>query len=520
MTNPLQLLSGLGRRLLKRDSINARPEGPASTTEGRGGPWAQAWSRLLHKKVAFGALIVVVLLYGVGALAPLTAPRDYRETPSTNLEELPGFQGLVMSPNWSDDSTLYNYTPVGVFRSENAGGSWTQVVSGLGAVNVDVLVPVPSEGLEEVVYAGTPQGVFVSRDGASSWASANAGLPDNLGINHIAVSPVFNTDGTLIAALSGGLFRSANRGMRWTNVTNGFQGDSPAASHVVFSPNFVNDATVFATVTERKTGSFRTVEEIYRSTDGGVTWTQVYEGRAGTSRETRMAISPAFARDGTLYVSTSQGLLRSRDGGQTWEVIDESLGSHQVIALHISPDFGSDNTIFANTSSLGIYRSIDGGVSWGTVTTGLSITKAEGLAISPNFGNDATLFAGTVDGGLFISTNGGDLWTELASTDLIEGPSIFNWPPSFEHPLGTDRIGRDMLSRVIYGVRTTVIITLGLGANGIAADWCVHGRRRGLFRPPRRHHNHADRRYISRIPRHPADHPHCGHGQAESRGVD
>ena len=295
MTNPLQFLSGLGRRLLKRDSINARPEGPASTTEGRGGPWAQAWSRLLHKKVALGALIVVVLLYGVGALAPLTAPRDYRETPSTNLEELPGFQGLVMSPNWSDDSTLYNYTPVGVFRSENAGGSWTQVVSGLGAVNVDVLVPVPSEGLEEVVYAGTPQGVFVSRDGASSWASANVGLPDNLGINHIAVSPVFNADGTLIAALSGGLFRSADRGATWTNVSNGFQGDSPAASHVVFSPNFINDATVLATVTERKTGSFRTVEEIYRSTDGGVTWTQVYEGRAGTSRETRMAISPAFA---------------------------------------------------------------------------------------------------------------------------------------------------------------------------------------------------------------------------------
>ena len=130
---------------------------------------------------------------------------------------------------------------------------------------MDVLVPVPSERLEEVVYAGTPQGVFVSRDGASSWASANVGLPDNLGINHIAVSPVFNTDGTLIAALSGGLFSSANRGMTWTNATNGFQGDSPAASHVVFSPNFINDATVFATVTERKTGSFRTVEEIYRS---------------------------------------------------------------------------------------------------------------------------------------------------------------------------------------------------------------------------------------------------------------
>ena len=481
MTSPLHLLAGLGRRLLGRGPANSALSVPDSMPERRGGPWAQAWSRLIRKKVALGALIVVVILYGVGAFAPLTAPRDYRETPSTNLEDLPGFQGLVMSPNWSDDSTLYNYTPIGVFRSENAGGSWTQMVSGLGAVNVDVLVPVPSAGPEETVYAGTPQGIFVSRDGASSWSSANVGLPDNLGINHLAVSPAFDLDNTLIAALSGGLFRSADGGATWTSVNNGFQGDSPAASHVVFSPDFASDSTVFATVTERKTGSFTTVEEVYRSSDGGVNWTQVYEGRAGTTRYTQMAISPAFARDGILYVSSSQGLLLSGDRGRTWEVIDETLGSHQVLALLISPDFGSDNTIYANTSSLGIYRSVDRGRSWDIVTTGLTITKAEGLAISPDFANDATLFTGTVDGGLFISTSGGDLWTELASTDLIEGPSIFNWPPSFEHPLGTDRIGRDMLSRVIYGVRTTVIITLASVLTGSLLIGVFMGAAAGYF---------------------------------------
>ena len=32
--------------------------------------------------------------------------------------------------------------------------------------------------------------------------------------------------------------------------------------------------------------------------------------------------------------------------------------------------------------------------------------------------------------------------------------------PSLAHPFGTDRIGRDMLTRVIFGVRTTVIITI------------------------------------------------------------
>ena len=33
-------------------------------------------------------------------------------------------------------------------------------------------------------------------------------------------------------------------------------------------------------------------------------------------------------------------------------------------------------------------------------------------------------------------------------------------PPSIEHPFGTDRLGRDLLSRVIYAARTTVVITL------------------------------------------------------------
>jgi len=33
-------------------------------------------------------------------------------------------------------------------------------------------------------------------------------------------------------------------------------------------------------------------------------------------------------------------------------------------------------------------------------------------------------------------------------------------PPSLSHPFGTDRVGRDMLTRVIYGLRTTVIITV------------------------------------------------------------
>ncbi len=39
-------------------------------------------------------------------------------------------------------------------------------------------------------------------------------------------------------------------------------------------------------------------------------------------------------------------------------------------------------------------------------------------------------------------------------------------PPGWEHPFGTDRLGRDMFSRVIYGIRTTVIVTIAAMATG------------------------------------------------------
>lgn len=38
--------------------------------------------------------------------------------------------------------------------------------------------------------------------------------------------------------------------------------------------------------------------------------------------------------------------------------------------------------------------------------------------------------------------------------------------PSFSHPFGTDRLGRDLLTRVIYGLRTTVIITIAAMLTG------------------------------------------------------
>jgi peptide/nickel transport system permease protein len=49
----------------------------------------------------------------------------------------------------------------------------------------------------------------------------------------------------------------------------------------------------------------------------------------------------------------------------------------------------------------------------------------------------------------------------IAPYDPIEQSRNFLQPPSWEHPFGTDALGRDMLSRVIHGTRISMAVGLG-----------------------------------------------------------
>ena len=86
--------------------------------------------------------------------------------------------------------------------------------------------------------------------------------------------------------------------------------------------------------------------------------------------------------------------------------------------------------------------------------------------------------------------------------------------PSAAHWLGTDAFGRDVLSRIIYGSRTALLV--GFGASVLGATLgAVLGRRQRLLRrvagpdSPARH---------GRVPRLPADHPGPGGGGDPGHG--
>lgn len=59
--------------------------------------------------------------------------------------------------------------------------------------------------------------------------------------------------------------------------------------------------------------------------------------------------------------------------------------------------------------------------------------------------------------------------------------SITKQSPSLSHPFGTDRLGRDNLTRIIYGLRTTVIITVVTLVTGSLALGITLGLVAGYF---------------------------------------
>ena len=82
-------------------------------------------------------------------------------------------------------------------------------------------------------------------------------------------------------------------------------------------------------------------------------------------------------------------------------------------------------------------------------------------------------------------------------------------PPSRAYPLGTDELGRDILSRLIYAARTSLLVALGsvavAGAIGVPLG-LLAGYAEGLARQ----RDHARPRRDPRLPGHPAGDPGRG----------
>src|SRR5712692_6364442 len=134
---------------------------------------------------------------------------------------------------------------------------------------------------------------------------------------------------------------------------------------------------------------------VYQSTDGGQSWTLAATGASVPFAEV-VAPSPRFAQDRTLFVCAADGLYRSSDAGESWAPV---LVGSRMFSVATAADSGGDgSTVLAGTDTDGVLRSEDSGRTWTGANAGLVDLTVIALALSPAFGSDRTGFAGTASG--------------------------------------------------------------------------------------------------------------------------
>ncbi|HEV2046892.1 MAG TPA: hypothetical protein VGQ95_09875 [Chthoniobacterales bacterium] len=329
-------------------------------------------------------------------------------------------EGVIGEP----DTYYFGAVAGGVWKTIDGGANWTplfdkEAISSIGAIAVAL-------SDHNVVYAGTGEaairgnttygiGVYKSIDAGKTWK--NVGLKDSRQIGALIVDPR-NADVVLVAALGHafgpnqerGIFRTTDGGKTWTKVLG--KDENTGGIDVVFDPH--NPNIVFASLWQARRqpwffSSGGPGSGLYRSEDNGATWKRL-EGNGlpdGILGKIGIAVSGADSNRVYAIIEAKEGgLYRSEDAGQKWTRVNED-GRFRQRAWYFSKVYADpkapDTVYLLNT---GAFRSVDGGKTFNLLPARHG--DHHGLWIDPENPNR---IGNANDGGASISTDGGKTWT-------------------------------------------------------------------------------------------------------------
>jgi len=261
------------------------------------------------------------------------------------------------------------------------------------------LAAAPNFETSHICFAAGTVGLLRSTDGGKTWADAllSLGLDDIPPVAAVAVSPAFAYDSIVIAGTAGGVLRSADGGETWQYIVLG--SPPPFVTSLVFSPNFEQDGLIFAGTLE---------DGIFVSRDRGSSWKAWNFGLLDLN-VLALAISPAFARDETIFVAVESGVFRSTNGGLAWREAPFDIDDAPVLSLAISPHFDEDGVLYAGTEARGLFVSEDAGMSWRRLAAKDIHESVDSILLSSDFPTSPELLA-LVGGDVLISPDRGKTW--------------------------------------------------------------------------------------------------------------
>ncbi len=332
----------------------------------------------------------------------------------------------------------------GVWKTTDGGTTWDCISDGffntaaIGAIQI-----APSDS--NVLYVGTGEtcirgnvshgdGVYKSTDAGKTWA--NIGLRETRHIAKIRVHPE-DPDWVYVAALGHawgpheerGVFRSRDGGKTWEKIL--YRDEKTGAIDLALDPT--NPRILYAALWQAQRYPYKMISGgegsgIFKSTDGGDTWTEISNNPGlptGVKGKIGLAVSPAKPERVWALVEAKDGaLFRSDDGGATFERLSaqSDLRRRAWYYMHIYADPLDAETVWVLNTEC--WKSIDGGKTF------FSVPSPHGdhhdQWIDPR---EARRMIRGDDGGAYISFNGGESWS-----------SLFNQPTAqFYHVTTDDR---------------------------------------------------------------------------------
>jgi photosystem II stability/assembly factor-like uncharacterized protein len=343
----------------------------------------------------------------------------------------------------------------GVWTSDDGGATWRSIFDDQASTSIGDVAVAPSN--PDVVWVGTGEanlfravmpgaGIYKSVDAGQTFT--HMGLADSHTIARIVIHPS-NPD-VVYAAVSGhawtenemrGVFRTADGGATWTKVL--YRSPRTGAIDLVMDP--ADPKTLYAATwqrTRRKWSDPRvepgsTESGIWKTTDGGQTWSDASRGLPGAQFRGRIGLDVARSNPNVLYAlldSYEPGrppeagerdaygrpiadarikaaeVYRSDDRGGTWRKVSgdnefmlEHSATYGWVFGQIRVDPTSENTIYTLGLELNVSR--DAGRTF--TTLGGTHGDHHGLWIDPQ--RPATLYSAN-DGGFYASGDGGRTW--------------------------------------------------------------------------------------------------------------
>ena len=261
----------------------------------------------------------------------------------------------------------------GVWKSVNAGRTWS--FSGLPkSRHIPRIVIDPKN--HDIVYAAVlgniykpteDRGVYKSVDGGQSWnrvlfSNKHSGAvelvidPSN---PRILYASTWRVNRTPYSFNSGGegsaLWKSTDQGKTWKKISTnkGFAVGVLGIIGVTVSP--VNPQKIWAIVENETSGG------VYRSDDGGLSWSYINSSRSLRQRAWYYSKIYADTQDEDIVYVMNVSYHKSKDGGKTFESHDAPHGDHHD--LWIAPE-NNQRMIIGDDG--GAQITYDGGETWST----------------------------------------------------------------------------------------------------------------------------------------------------------